>query len=40
MANSKVLTINLPDETPVSLVYEDGIDVVHCNDDYYDYAFN
>lgn len=40
MANSKVLTLNFPDETLVTLSYEDGADVVHANDDYYDYVFN
>ena len=40
MANSKVLTLNFSDDTPVTLCYEDGIDVVHANDDYYDYAYN
>ena len=40
MANSKVLTLNFPDDTPVTLCYEDGADVVHANDDYYDYVYN
>ena len=40
MANSKVLTLNFPDETPVTLSYEDGADVIHANDDYHDYVFN
>ena len=40
MANSKVLTLNFPDDTPVTLSYEDGADVVHANDDYYDYVFD
>ena len=40
MANSKVLTLGFSDDTPVTLSYEDGVDVVHANDDYYDYAYN
>ena len=40
MANSKVLTLGFSDNTPVTLCYEDGADVVHANDDYYDYVYN
>ena len=40
MANSKVLTLNFPDTTKVTLTYEDGADVVHANDDYYDFVYN
>ena len=40
MANSKVLTLNFPESTPVTLSYVDGADVVHANDDYYDYVYN
>lgn len=40
MANSKVLTLGFSDDTLVTLCYEDGADVVHANDDYYDYVYN
>jgi len=40
MANRKVLTLSFPDDTPVTLGYEDGAYVVHANDDYYDYVYN
>lgn len=40
MANNKVLTLNFPDETQVTLNYEDGADVVHANDDYYDFVYD
>ena len=40
MANSKVLTLGFDDNTRVTLSYVDGADVVHANDDYYDFVFD
>jgi hypothetical protein len=40
MADNRVLTLNFPDETRVDLVFEDGCDVAHYNDDYHDYVYD
>ena len=40
MADNRVLTLDFPDDTAVDLVFEDGCDVAHYNDDYYDYVYN
>ena len=40
MAKSSVLKLDFPDETKITLTYEDGADVFHANDDYYDFVYD
>ncbi len=39
MADHRVLTLNFPDDTPVTLEFESGCDVIHCHDDYHERVF-